>query len=138
MISGLREALEGYAGPLIGLSALATVIGLVLVPVLIVRVPEDYFLCPHRDAARSPPGRRCILRFAVSAAKNLLGALLLVTGFVLLFLPAEGLLTLLTGLLLMNYPGKYEFERWLVRRPLVLPAMNWLRNRYGRAPLKCP
>jgi hypothetical protein len=38
----------------------------------------------------------------------------------------------------MNYPGKFALERWIIRRPRVLPALNWLRIRYGRAALLAP
>jgi hypothetical protein len=47
-------------------------------------------------------------------------------------------LTLLIGLLLMNFPGKYQAERWLLLRPGVLRALNWLRERHGRAPFEIP
>jgi hypothetical protein len=48
------------------------------------------------------------------------------------------MLTLLAGLLLMNFPGKYQLERWLVTRPGVLRALNWLRGRQGHAPFDHP
>jgi len=52
--------------------------------------------------------------------------------------PGQGLLTLLVGLLLMNFPGKYQLERWLVGRPGVLGALNWLRRRGGHEPFEPP
>jgi len=70
--------------------------------------------------------------------KNLLGALLVVMGLVMLVTPGQGLLTLLAGLLLMNFPGKYRMERWLVLRPGVMRALNWLRQRQGHAPFDRP
>ena len=50
----------------------------------------------------------------------------------------QGLLTLLVGLLLMNFPGKYQLERWLVGRPGVLAALDWLRQRKGEPPFDPP
>ena len=44
----------------------------------------------------------------------------------------------LVGLLLMNFPGKYRLERWLLRRPGVLGALNWLRGRRGLPPFDPP
>jgi hypothetical protein len=67
--------------------------------------------------------------------KNLLGIIFLCAGFLMLFLPGQGLLTLLVGLMIMNYPGKYALERWLIQRPFVLPAVNWLRAKYDHPPL---
>jgi hypothetical protein len=104
---------------------------------MIVRIPPDYFLHDRRQSLSSK-GSHPFLRLLLTGAKNALGAVLLLVGIVLLFLPGQGLLTLLLGLMIMNYPGKFDFERWLVRRPHVLPALNWLRARYGRPPLDAP
>jgi hypothetical protein len=54
----------------------------------------------------------------------------------MLLTPGQGLLTLLTGLLLMDFPGKYAMERWLIGHPLMLRAINRLRARYGYPPLQ--
>ena len=70
--------------------------------------------------------------------KNALGLVLVILGFIMLFTPGQGLLTLLAGSLLMNFPGKYQLERWLVLRPGVLRALNWLRHRGGHASFEAP
>ncbi|HEU4620271.1 MAG TPA: PGPGW domain-containing protein [Gammaproteobacteria bacterium] len=137
MIPNFLQAVEAHAGLLVAASVLTMLIGIVLVPALIIRVPEDYFLYEHRHAV-SLRARHPLARLALTGAKNVIGALLLAAGVALLFLPGQGLLTLIAGLMIMNYPGKFEFERWLIRRPRVLPALNWLRRKYGRPPLKCP
>ncbi|MFO7287816.1 MAG: PGPGW domain-containing protein [Gammaproteobacteria bacterium] len=118
-------------------SVVSLLLGALLVPAMILRIPPDYFL-PERRVPLAKRSRHPVVRLLLLAAKNLLGAILLIAGFALLFLPGQGLLTLLAGLIIMNYPGKYQFERWLVRRPHVLSAMNWLRQRYGRSPLIAP
>ena len=48
------------------------------------------------------------------------------------------LILLLVGLIIMNYPGKFELERWIILRPHVLPAINWLRTKYNHPPLLAP
>ena len=70
--------------------------------------------------------------------KNLLGLLIVLVGFLLFFLPGQGLLTLIIGLTIMNYPGKFQAERWLVRRPHVMPALNWIRARFDAPPFEDP
>ena len=72
------------------------------------------------------------------ALKNLLGLVLALVGILLMFLPGQGLLTLIIGLSIMNYPGKFALERWLVRRPRVLPALNWIRKRFDAPPFESP
>ena len=49
--------------------------------------------------------------------------------------PGQGLLTILIGLLLINFPGKRRLERKLVRRPKVLQFINRIRSRFGQASL---
>ncbi|HEX6995357.1 MAG TPA: PGPGW domain-containing protein [Gammaproteobacteria bacterium] len=133
----LLEFLAPFVPWLVGVSVISLLLGALLAPLMILRIPSDYFL-PERRARLTRHSRHPALRALILAAKNLIGALLLVAGLAMLFLPGQGLLTLLAGLIVMNYPGKYRFERWLVRRPYVLSAMNWLRVRRGRRPLVAP
>jgi hypothetical protein len=129
-------AVATHAEWLIAASLVTFLVGVLLVPAMIVRIPADYFLHDRRQALLHP--RHPLLRLLLTGVKNVLGAVLLLVGVALLFLPGQGLLTLMAGLMIMNYPGKFGFERWLVRRPHVLPALNWLRARYGRGPLDAP
>ena len=56
----------------------------------------------------------------------------------MLVLPGQGVLTIVIGLLLMEFPGKTRLERWLVGRPSVLEFVNRMRTRRGRPPLQAP
>jgi len=67
--------------------------------------------------------------------KNALGYILVVAGIIMLVLPGQGIFTILIGIMLLNFPGKYQLERWLATRGPVLRSINWLRQRAGRAPL---
>ena len=67
--------------------------------------------------------------------RNALGAVLLAAGIAMLVLPGQGLLTILLGLMLVDFPGKRRAERALVARPNVFEALNWLRAKAGRPPL---
>jgi hypothetical protein len=53
----------------------------------------------------------------------------------MLFLPGQGLLTMITGLLLIDYPGKFRLERKIVNTPAVLKSLNWLRAKAKKPPL---
>ena len=70
--------------------------------------------------------------------KNLLGFLLVALGIVLSLpgVPGQGLLTILIGAMLVNFPGKRACERWLLQRRGVLTTINKLRVKAGRAPLQ--
>ena len=62
----------------------------------------------------------------------------MLAGLLMLFLPGQGVITLLAGLMVMNHPGKFVFEPWLIQRPHVLSAVNWLRARHGQPSLDHP
>jgi hypothetical protein len=120
-----------------GLSAVAVIATLLGVPWVVTRLPGDYFVQERREAWRESSGEP-FLALVMGALKNLLGFVLVVMGVVMLVTPGQGLLTLLAGLLLMNFPGKYRLERWLVRRPGVMRALNWLRGRRQQQPFDPP
>lgn len=103
----------------------------VLLPIVVVRLPADHF------SARRPvaPWPRTVWNWVWHVAKNLLGCVFLLAGFAMLFLPGQGLLTMLIGLLLLDFPGKRSLERRLVARPAVLRVLNAMRVRRGRLPL---
>jgi hypothetical protein len=116
-------------------SAVLFVGSLVLAPVLAARIPADYFAGERRP--ESPLARRhAAVRWAVVVLKNLAGLVLIGAGAAMLVLPGQGLLTIVLGVLLLDFPGKFRFERWLVSRPRVLSAINWVRAKAGRDPLR--
>ena len=101
--------------PAILLGSLAAFVGtLVTVPLIIARLPAEHFL-PGRV---EPRFWRQLPRWSVPVllgAKNALGALFLVFGLVMLAIPGQGLVTILIGLSLIDFPGKHRLERWLKR-----------------------
>jgi hypothetical protein len=111
---------------------------LLVVPVLLVKMPADYFLHGRREASVDWRGQHPALRWSALIGKNLLGCLLVGMGVLMLVLPGQGLLTILLGLTLLDLPGKRRLEIALLRRPGVNRAVNWLRRKYGRAPLQMP
>jgi hypothetical protein len=95
----------------------------------------DYF-DETEPTARSPWPRQRVLYWAWRLLKNLLGAVLLLAGFVMLFTPGQGILTILAGLWLMDLPGKRRWERNLISRNKVLTSINWTRQKFGQPPLR--
>ena len=108
-------------------------ISIVAVPVLIVMLPVDFYA--ERDHRRRLFEERPLLRALFLLVKNALGAALFVAGSVMFFLPGQGLLTMLAGLALLNFPGKRKLELRFLHLPKVLTSINWLRLRAGRQPL---
>lgn len=124
-------------GWLATLSAVTFVGTLIAIPMIVVRIPEDYF----RGRRRRHPSwweRHQALRLAGLIVKNVVGSLFIVTGIAMLVLPGQGIITIVVGLTLIDFPGKFRLERWLARRRLLMQAMNWMRSRAGRPPLQAP
>lgn len=118
-----------------GGSLLMFVVGIFAMPVIVSRIPADYFAHERRPAGRFA-SLHWLLRLLLMVFKNLLAVVLLLCGIAMLVLPGQGLLTMLVGFLLLDLPGKYRVERWLVARRWVHQPINWLRSKRGRPPLK--
>lgn len=110
------------------------VASILVIPPLIVRIRPDYFAHAVRPPSRWADRNR-LVRLALAVAKNALGGILMIAGLAMLVLPGQGLLTLLVGFLLIDFPGKYGLEKWLIRRRYILGPINWLRMRRNRPPL---
>ena len=114
-------------------SVVTLVLSIILVPILIVMLPADFYA--ERNNHRRLFEDRPLLRALFLLVKNALGAVLFVAGSVMFFLPGQGLLTMLAGLALLNFPGKRKLEMRFLHLPKVLSSINWLRVRAGREPL---
>ena len=116
--------------------ASACMFGLALIaaPLLVIRIPADYFAHPHRADAVYPR-HHSWFRWIWLIAKNMLGVAFLFFGALMLVLPGQGILTILIGMTLLDFPGKFRLQRWVVSRKGVLDSINWVRNRRGKKPL---
>ena len=122
-----------------GLSAVSLIafIGTIaMLPFFISRIPDDYFLHSARRSSRhcrTSPGRLLYL-----VVKNIVGIVFIIAGIIMLFIPGQGILTILIGVMLMNFPKKRLLALRLIRQPSVLKAVNWMRSRSRRPPLILP
>jgi archaellum biogenesis protein FlaJ (TadC family) len=120
-----------------GLSLVVLLAGMVIVPLILIRMRSDYFVRERRT--KGPLSSRMpVLLPLILAIRNILGAFLVLMGLIMLFTPGQGLITILVGLMMMNFPGKYRLERWFITRRRIHRSVNWLRNRAGKPPIKLP
>lgn len=107
-------------------------ISLAIVSLILVKIPADYF---RKDKPRELwADKPSIVRFLGILVKNLLGLLLVALGIVMSLpgVPGQGILTILLGIMLLDFPGKRDLEHRLVSQPRVLNAINKLRHRFGK------
>ena len=123
---------------LLGSLSIFILITSVFMMVLIISfLPEDYFKSENRNLISSVQNSRYpLLKLLVLITKNFFGVLLLLSGILMLVLPGQGILTIITGLVFMDYPGKYKFERKLLRQKGVINSINWIRSRLSKPSLK--
>jgi hypothetical protein len=126
-----HQAFGWLAAAAIGSFAVSLGVGVAVMLLL----PADYFVREPgtRGFWRSHPA----LRLTLLVAKNLLGSLVLVIGVVMAMplVPGPGLLFILVGLGLVDFPGKRSLERKLLHMPRVLSSVNRLRARFHRSPI---
>jgi hypothetical protein len=103
----------------------------------IVRLPDDYFVSKRRKPLESWQ-HRPVLRRTLLVGKNVVGIALLVAGVMMLLVPGQGLLTIVAGLILLDFPYKFMLERRLATQRHVWRSINWLRKRFGRPALERP
>lgn len=119
-----------------GIFVATFLINLGIVSLILVKLPADHFQKNHQEkfwAGRSPA-----LRIAAVIGKNLLGWILVALGIVMSLpgVPGQGLLTVLLGIMLVDFPGKHRLERKLLHRPAIKNSINKLRARFRKPPLQ--
>lgn len=129
-----RRFVHGFVHPQLWLalgvlSVVAFVATLVLVPVVLARLPKDYFL--REPVASSTP-------MPLKVLKNVLGVLVVLVGVLMLVLPGQGIITIVLGLGLVDFPGRRRLELAVLGRPSVFKGVNALRDKLGREPLELP
>jgi hypothetical protein len=119
-----------------GASLLAFLAGLVAVRFL-VHAPPEFFLREGGPAARFRH-QHPVLRWTLLVVKNVVGLLVAVGGVIMLAIPGPGVITLLLGLSLLDFPGKRALERRILTSPGVLRTLNALRARAGQPAITLP
>ena|SRR6201989_1262433 len=111
------------------------VISIAVVTIVLVKLPANYFHSSH--AREFLVERHPILRAVGIFAKNLLGLVLVFAGIIMSLpgVPGQGVLTILLGIMLLDFPGKRRLETRIVSRPRVYSAINALRSRFDKPPL---
>ena len=111
-------------------------INLAIVSFILVKIPADHFSKNRKTKFWSGP--HPLLHAAGVVGKNIGGLLLVAIGIVLSLpgVPGQGLLTVLLGIMLLDFPGKHRLEQKLLSRPSIVNAINRLRARFDKPPLE--
>ncbi|MBH0177851.1 MAG: hypothetical protein HP491_08275 [Nitrospira sp.] len=137
-MDGLLSTVQQYVSTetLVALTVLSIVFfvgSLIAIPFILVRLPTDFF--DIRVPRPWMEDHHPVLRVLGHLVKNLVGAIFLFAGFLMLFLPGQGILTMLIGISMLDFPGKRKVEAKLIGQPAVLNAINSMREKFGKPPL---
>jgi len=111
-----------------GFSLLFFILSLVSMPWMIKRIPVDYFITtgkPRHDNGSGP------WRMVLVVVRNCFGIIFLAAGLLMLITPGQGVLTMLLGLVFMDFPGKRGLELKLFGIHSIRKALNFVRKKQG-------
>lgn len=128
----IYQQMQPWLPLLASISILMMLASMIFIPILIVKMPADYFVADRRMRHWT------IARVTFYILRNITALVLLVAGLIMLVLPGQGLLTIIIAVMVSDVPGKYRCERFLVRQRGVVRSMNWIRKRYEKEPLQVP
>ncbi len=135
-IESITEFVSSYKVYILWLATISLfvfIFSLISIKWLVALIPTNYFI--KKNMVKSKKSYSFIWLISV-IVKNLIGYTLILGGLLMLVLPGQGLFTILMGLVLSNYPGKYNIERKFISIPSVLRTVNWLRKKSNKPPLE--
>lgn len=108
------------------LSIVVFIGSLIAIPIMVIRLPEDYLVHPPEKTKSLP----------LKIAKNALGVALLAIGVAMLVLPGQGVLMVIVGLMLVDFPGRHKLVAKLMKKPKVQRVITAIRRRGHKPPLQ--
>ena len=135
-IESITEFVSSYKVYILWLATISLfvfIFSLISIKWLVALIPTNYFI--KKNMVKSKKSYSFIWLISI-ILKNLIGYTLILGGLLMLVLPGQGLFTILMGLVLSNYPGKYNIERRFISIPSVLKTVNWLRKKSNKPPLE--
>ena len=108
------------------------VVSLLLTPFLLGKIPQDYFI--HTNQHKLEINH--LSHLVTVVIRTLIGFVLLVAGIIMLVTPGQGVISILLGLFLMEFPGKRKLELILINHEPTFKALNWLRSKANKPPFE--
>lgn len=117
-------------------SAVMFVGTIIAIPIILSRLPANYF--QHDLEHTWMENYHPLLRNMGLIFKNIVGLIFLLAGIAMLLLPGQGILTMVIGISLLDFPGKRKLEHTLLTKPMIFQAMNAIRDKCSKPPFDPP
>lgn len=102
---------------------------------ILLKLPTNYFVEHSKPKLAWPTDAK---GWTLRIGKNVVGVAILAAGITMLFTPGQGVLAILLGLMLFDFPGKHALVRRLLQSGKVLTAANRWRAKFDKPPLEAP
>ncbi|AGF78785.1 Putative transmembrane protein (PGPGW) [Desulfocapsa sulfexigens DSM 10523] len=121
----------GHLLSLLGLLSTATFfLSLLIIPWIIGMLDKDFFI--HLHEHKKKEDEHPVIFILLRTLRYFLGFILFLSGILMLFLPGQGILTIILGISLLDFPGKRALtDRLLSYRP-VQKGLNWIRKKENK------
>ncbi|WP_339138317.1 MAG: PGPGW domain-containing protein [Candidatus Electrothrix sp. GW3-4] len=119
----------------LGLISLLTFLGsLLILPWLILSMQADYFIRHHQEVVARHQ-RHPVLAIIIFFLRNSIGFCVMVAGMAMLVLPGQGILTMVIGFSLMDFPKKHHLTDRIMANRKIQHSLNWIRHKGGKEDL---
>lgn len=108
------------------------VASLLLTPILLGKIPQDYFVHTNQQKVEI----KHLGHLIIVISRTIVGFVLLIAGIIMLVTPGQGIISILLGLFLMEFPGKRKLELKLINHEPTFKALNWLRGKANKDPFE--
>jgi hypothetical protein len=107
------------------ISVLIFIFSIVGLRLFIIAIPSDYFINKKRVSALRDSS--ILLWVFYKIFKNIIGYIFIAIGLLALVLPGQGILMILIGLMMSDYPKKFDLEKKIIKINTVRKGVNWIR-----------
>jgi hypothetical protein len=140
-LSFLIDWVENYRIVIWWIGALSTIIFLIIlfaIPIFIVKLPSDFFIRQNLPKPLLASRKHTVIRLIYVIIKNVIGVMIIFAGIAMLFLPGQGVMTVIIGISLLNIRGKRRIVLAFVCRSFVIQSLNRLRTRFNKPTFSIP
>ncbi len=127
--------LDNYGSIITWLGIVSTVtffLSLLIIPWIICKLKNDFFL--HLHEHKKMEDQHPVIFILLRILRYSFGAILLLSGILMIFLPGQGLLTIILGISLLDFPGKQKAFDGILHLHPVQNGLNWIREKGAKSP----
>ena len=124
----MQAFLDQYGSIITWLGIISTVtffLSLLIIPWIICRLDKNFFLHLHEHTKKEDEHPAIFILLKI--LRYFVGSLLLLAGILMLFLPGQGILTMIIGISLLDFPGKRRLVDGILQLHPVQNSLNWIR-----------